>query len=190
MGDHFRALYAGAPFDYFIYDSAKLGQVRNFATSPQIQIMVMTVGAINKKDINTIYQENEKTGGEAPIDLVRATNPIIIVDEPQSVEGGLQGQGRQALERMNPLCTLRYSATHAAKYHMVYRLNAVDAYEKKLVKQIEVAAGTVMDDHNSPYVRLVSTRRQSGTVSARVEIDVETRSGAVRRQENVGTRRR
>ena len=183
MGDHFRSLYAGAPFDYFIYDSAKLGQVRNFATSPQIQIMVITVGAINKKDINTIYQENEKTGGEAPIDLVRATNPIIIVDEPQSVEGGLQGQGRQALERMNPLCTLRYSATHAAKYHMVYRINAVDAYEKKLVKQIEVAAGTLMADHNSPYIRLVSTRRQSGTVSALVETDVETRSGSVRRQE-------
>ena len=85
MGEHFRALYSGIPFDHFIYDSAKLGQVRNFATSPQIQIMVMTVGAINKRDINTIYQENEKTGGEAPIDLVRATNPIIIVEEPQSV---------------------------------------------------------------------------------------------------------
>ena len=75
MGDHLRTLYAGVPFEHFIYDSAKLGQVRNFATSPQIQIMVMTVGAINKRDINTIYQENEKTGGEAPIDLIRPTNP-------------------------------------------------------------------------------------------------------------------
>ena len=134
MGEHFRALYAGVPFEHFIYDSAKLGQVRHFATSPQIQIMVMTVGAINKRDINTIYQDNEKTGGEAPIDLIRATNPIVIVDEPQSVEGGLQGQGRQALERMNSLCTLRYSATHKDEYHMVYRLNAVDAYQQKLVK--------------------------------------------------------
>ena len=183
MGEHFRALYAGVPFEHFIYDSAKLGQVRHFATSPQIQIMVMTVGAINKRDINTIYQDNEKTGGEAPIDLIRATNPIVIVDEPQSVEGGLQGQGRQALERMNSLCTLRYSATHKDEYHMVYRLNAVDAYQQKLVKQIEVAAGTVVDDHNSPYVKLISTRQQRGTVSALVEVDMATRGGGVRRQE-------
>ena len=183
MGEHFRALYAGIPFEHFIYDSAKLGQIRNFATSPQIQIMVMTVGAINKKNINTIYQENEKTGGEAPIDLIRATNPIVIVDEPQSVDGGLEGRGREALERMSPLCTLRYSATHADKHHMVYRLNAVDAYEQKLVKQIEVAAGTVVDDHNNPYVRLVLTRGQRGVISARVEIDVSTPAGGVRRQE-------
>ena len=183
MGDHFRALYAGVPFEHFIYDSAKLGQVRNFATSQHIQIMVMTVGAINKKDINTIYQENEKTGGEAPIELIRATNPIVIVDEPQSVEGGLQGLGRRALEGMNPLCTLRYSATHAAQYHMVYRLNAVDAYEQKLVKQIEIAAGTIVDDHNTAYVRLVSTRRKGGMITARVEVDVSTQAGGVQRRE-------
>ena len=183
MGDHFRALYSGVPFEHFIYDSARLGQVRNFATSPQIQIMVMTVGAINKRDINTIYQDNEKTGGEAPIALIQATNPIVIVDEPQSVDGGLKGQGRQALERMNALCTLRYSATHQDEYHMVYRLNAVDAYEQKLVKQIEVAAGTVVDDHNNAYIRLVSTQRQRGAISARVEIDVATPAGGVQRRE-------
>ena len=183
MGEHLRALYAGVPFEHFIYDSAKLGQVRNFASSPQIQIMVMTVGAINKRDINTIYQENEKTGGEAPIDLIRATNPIVIVDEPQSVDGGLEGRGREALERMNPLCTLRYSATHVDKHHMVYRLNAVDAYEQKLVKQIEVAAGTIVDDHNSAYVRLISTRRQRGAISALVEVDAATTGGGVQRRE-------
>lgn len=65
---------------------------------------------------------------EAPIDLIRATHPVIIVDEPQSVDGGLQGSGKQALQAMHPLCTLRYSATHADKHHMVYRLDAVDAY--------------------------------------------------------------
>jgi type III restriction enzyme len=182
MGEHLRALYSSVPFDHFIYDSAKLGQVRNFATSPQIQIMVMTVGAINKRDINAIYQENEKTGGERPIDLVTATNPIVIVDEPQSVDGGLEGRGREALAAMNPLCTLRYSATHVDQHHMVYRLNAVDAYEQKLVKQIEVAAGTIVDDHNSPYVRLVSTQRRRGTISAQIEIDVATRGGRVQRQ--------
>ena len=150
MGPHLRALYSGTPFEHFVYDSTKLGQVRNFATSPHVQIMVVTVGAINKRDVNNIYQPNEKTGGEKPIDLVRATHPVLIVDEPQSVDGGLKGQGRQALAMMNPLCTLRYSATHADEHHMVYRLNAVDAWERKLVKQIEVAAGVVADDHNRP----------------------------------------
>ncbi len=182
MGPHLRALYSGAPFEHFVYDSAKLGQVRNFATSPHVQIMVVTVGAINKRDVNNIYQPNEKTGGEKPVDLVRATHPVLIVDEPQSVDGGLKGQGRQALERMNPLCTLRYSATHADEHHMVYRLNAVDAWERKLVKQIEVAAGVVADDHNRPYVRLVATRRQRSIIWAEVEVDVATPGGGVRRR--------
>ncbi len=183
MADHFRALYSGVPFEHFIYDSSKLGRVRNFATSPQIQIMVVTVHAINKRDINSIYQPNEKTGGEKPIDLVRATNPVLIVDEPQSVDGGLKGAGKRALEAMNPLCTLRYSATHVDSYHMVYRLNAVDAYERKLVKQIEVAAGAVEDSHNTPYLRLLSVRRQRNIITARVEVDVETPTGGVRRTE-------
>ena len=178
--DHFRALYSGIPFEHFVYDSSKLGRVRNFAASPQIQIMVVTVGAINKRDINTIYQPNEKTGGEKPIDLICATNPILIVDEPQSVDGGLKGAGRQALEAMNPLCTLRYSATHTDRYHMVYRLNAVDAYERKLVKRIEVAAGTVEDSYNTPYVRLLTVRRQRSIITALVEVHIETSTGSVR----------
>ena len=74
--DHFEALYPGAKgSDFFLYDSGKLGQVRNFATSPNIQIMVVTVGAINKKDVNNLYKDSEKTGGEKPIDLIRATRP-------------------------------------------------------------------------------------------------------------------
>lgn len=180
--DHFKGLYAGAPFDYFLYDSKKLGQVRNFATSSNIQIMVVTVGAINKKDVNNLYKDSEKTGGEKPIDLIKATRPILIVDEPQSVDGGLKGAGKVALGAMNPLCTLRYSATHVDKHHMVYRLDAVDAYERKLVKQIEVASATVEDAHNKPFVRLVSVANKRGTISAKVELDVATASG-VRRQE-------
>ena len=135
--EHFRGLYANTPFEFFIYDSSKLGQVRNFATSPNIQVMVVTVGAINKfgdeaeaeaeesdeskrreKSKNVMYRASEKTGGEKPIDLIRATCPILIVDEPQSVDGGMDGRGKKALDRMNPLCTLRYSATHADKHHM------------------------------------------------------------------------
>ena len=181
--EHFKGLYAGVPFDYFLYDSAKPGQVRNFATSASIQIMVVTVGAINKKDVNNLYKDSEKTGGEKPIDLIKATRPIVIVDEPQSVDGGLEGRGKEALDAMNPLCTLRYSATHVDKHHMVYRLDAVDAYEWRLVKQIEVASATVEDAHNRPYVRLVSVSNRRGTISARVELDMLAAGGGVRRQE-------
>ena len=180
--DHFRALYSGTPFEYFLYDSRKLGQVQNFAASPHVQIMVVTVGAINKQAVNNLYKDSEKTGGERPIDLIRATRPIVIVDEPQSVDGGLMGRGKEALGKMNSLCTLRYSATHADRHHMVYRLDALDAYERKLVKQIEVAAATVEDAHNRPYVRLISTRNRRGTIDAKVELDVE-QAGKVKRRE-------
>lgn len=180
--EHFKGLYSGQPFDYFLYDSAKLGQVRNFATSPNIQIMVVTVGAINKKDVNNLYKDSEKTGGERPIDLIRVTRPILIVDEPQSVDGGLSGAGRNALGEMNPVCTLRYSATHVDKHHMVFRLDAVDAYERKLVKQIEVASLEVEGGHNKAYVRFVSGSNAKGAITARVEIDVLD-GKQVRRQE-------
>lgn len=182
--EHFKGLYSGQPFDYFLYDSSKLGQVRNFATSPNIQIMVVTVGAINKKDVNNLYKDSEKTGGERPIDLIRATRPILIVDEPQSVDGGLSGAGKSALGEMNSLCTLRYSATHVDKHHMVYRLDAVDAYERKLVKQIEVASMEVEGGHNKAYVRFISANNARGTISARVEIDVQD-GRHVRRKEVV-----
>ena len=146
--------------------------------------MVVTVGAINKKDVNNLYKDSEKTGGEKPVDLIRATRPVLIVDEPQSVDGGLQGRGREALKEMNSLCTLRYSATHADQHHMVYQLDAVDAYERKLVKQIEVASATIEDAHNKPYVRLLSTTNKRGDISARVELDVES-TGRVRRLEKI-----
>ena len=198
--EHLKGLYAGAPFDFFIYDSAKLGQVRNFATSPQIQIMVMTVGAINKfgdeqqaqteeadeaarreKSKNVMYRPSEKTGGEKPIDLIRATQPILIVDEPQSVEGGLDGKGKKAMERMNPLCNLRYSATPKEAHHMVFKLDAVDAYERKLVKQIEVAAASVEGGHNKAYVRFIApVSRGKSVVGAKVELDIATAHGVAR----------
>lgn len=185
MEEHFRALYSGTSLEYFLYDSTKLGHVRNFATSPQIQIMIVTVGAINKENVNNLYKRSEKTGGEKPIDLIKATTPILLVDEPQSVDGGLQGQGKRALEAMNPLCTLRYSATHADKHHMVYQLDAFDAYDRKLVKQIEVASATVEDAYNKPYVRLVSTSNAHGTIRAKVELDIMSTNGVSRRNKTV-----
>lgn len=202
--EHLKGLYAGVPFDYFLYDSAKLGQVRNFATSPHVQLMVMTVGAINKfgdeaqalseeadeagrrdKSKNVMYRPSEKTGGEKPIDLIRATHPILIVDEPQSVEGGLDGKGKKAMERMNPLCNLRYSATPKQAHHMVFKLDAVDAYERKLVKQIEVAAASVEGGYNKPYVRLLSVSNRRGVISAKVEIDTQSATGVERREVTV-----
>jgi type III restriction enzyme len=180
--DHFRNLYAGVPFDYFLYDSNKLGQVRNYATSQHIQIMVITVGAINKQDVNNLYKDSEKMGGEKPIDLIRSTRPVLIVDEPQSVDGGLQGRGKEALDLMNPLCTLRYSATHADKHHQVYRLDAVDAYERKLVKQIEVASAGVEGGHNKAYVRLVSVSNKANRIRAVVEMDVQRGTTVSREQ--------
>src|SRR5690606_30539348 len=151
------------------------------ATSASIQIMVVTVGAINKKDVNNLYKDSEKTGGERPIDLIKATRPILIVDEPQSVDGGLAGRGKEALDAMDPLCTLRYSATHADKHHMVYRLDAVDAYEQKLVKQIEVAAATIENAYNRPYVRVVSVANKRNVITAKLELDVETLHGVGRK---------
>ncbi|XUW99727.1 MAG: DEAD/DEAH box helicase family protein [Dehalogenimonas sp.] len=183
--EHFRTQFANTPYEYFLYDSSKLGQVRNFATSPNIQIMVVTVGAINKKDVNNLYKNNEDTGGEKPIELIRATRPILIVDEPQSVDGGLEGRGKEALDAMNPLCSLRYSATHADKHHMVYRLDAVDAYERKLVKQIEVASLQVEGGHNKGYVKLISTSNKKGVFTAVLELDKQQLMGVTRMQVTV-----
>jgi len=199
--EHFENLYPAAKgYEFFQYDSDKLGQVRNFATSPNIQIMVITVGAINKfgdeaaaqaeesdeakrreKSKNKMYRASEKTGGERPIDLIRQTSPILIVDEPQSVDGGIDGKGKKALAHMSPLCTLRYSATHVDKHHMVYRLDAVDAYEQRLVKQIEVAAATVQGGNNRPYVKLLAINNKRGVITASIEVDRENSAGVVRR---------
>jgi type III restriction enzyme len=179
--EHFRALYANTPFEFFLYDSSRLGEVRNFATSPNIQIMVVTVGAINKKDVNNLYKPHEDIHDFKPIDLIKATNPILIVDEPQSVDGGLEGRGKEALGAMDPLCTLRYSATHADKHHMLYRLDAVDAYERKLVKQIEVASLEVEGGHNKGYIKLLSTSNKNRRFTAKVELDAQRLLG-VRRE--------
>ncbi|PKO41354.1 MAG: restriction endonuclease subunit R [Betaproteobacteria bacterium HGW-Betaproteobacteria-6] len=199
--EHFENIYPAAKgYEFFQYDSDKLGQVRNFATSPNIQIMVITVGAINKfgdeaaaqaeesdeakrreKSKNKMYRASEKTGGERPIDLIRQTSPILIVDEPQSVDGGIDGKGKKALAHMSPLCTLRYSATHVEKHNMVYRLDAVDAYEQRLVKQIEVAAATVQGGNNRPYVKLLAINNKRGVITASIEVDRENSAGVVRR---------
>ena len=210
--EHFGTLYPEAKgYDFYAYDSAKLNQVRDFATSSSLRFMVATIQALysvqeaaeeaegsssRRKAERVIHRPNEQTGGEKPIDLIRATNPVLIVDEPQSVYGdagkvsgkgkkGGEGQGRRALALLNPLCTLRYSATPLDKTQMVFRLDAVDAYERKLVKGIEVASMQVVSGHNKPYVRVAEIKKGGARTvpTARLEIDVADKAGKVTRKE-------
>ncbi len=178
--EHFLGLY-NTKAGYFLYDSSELGQVRSFATSPSLQVMVVTVGAINKKEVNNLYKVTEDLGDQKAIDLLQEIRPIVIVDEPQSVDGGVSGSGKRALEAMKPLCTLRYSATHVVKYHMVYKLDAVDAYQRKLVKQINVASATTTSANNRPYLRLLGiTSTRGRPIQARIEVDVQRGASVVR----------
>lgn len=179
---HFRSLYAGVPYEFYPYDSSSPGCVRDFVTSAQMRIMVMTIGAINKKDVNKLYQSSEKTTIDEldkPIELLRSTHPVLIVDEPQSVDGGASGAGKQALDGIHPLFTLRYSATHVHKHHMVYRLDAIDAYQRRLVKQIEVAGLTVLNAYNQATVTVVDIQRKRNQLSAVLSLDVARKGGAV-----------
>lgn len=103
---------------------------------------------------NIIHRSHDRMTGEKPIEYIQETHPIVIIDEPQSVD--TTTKSKQTIASLNPLCKLRYSATHVEKHHMLYKLDSVDAYEQKLVKQIEVAGVDVVDGHNKAYIKLVS----------------------------------
>jgi type III restriction enzyme len=182
MRDHFRALYDGVPFDSFVYDSADLSRVRDFASAATIRVMIVTIQSINSAN-NVFYDGREQTGDIPAVDLVAETRPVLIVDEPQSVDGGLKGAGRTALEKMKPLATLRYSATHVDKHHQIYRLDAFDAHDRELVKSIEVDGAKIEDAHSAPYVRLIRVETRPGHLPrARLEIALQG-AGSVRRDE-------
>ena len=184
--DHFREHYDNVPCDYFIYDSQKLGQVRNFATSDYIQIMVINIDAFRKSfadpkkenKANIIHRANDKMSGNKPIEFIQSTRPIVIIDEPQSVDS--TPKSKEAIASLKPLCTLRYSATHREKYNLLYKLDSIDAYDQKLVKQIEVASIQVKDGHNRAYVRLLSVDNRKSPITAKIELDV-TQKGHVKR---------
>lgn len=186
--EHFRGLYENVPFDYFVYDSQKLSQVRNFATSDTIQIMVINIDAFRKSftdperedKANIIHRPHDRMTGSRPIEFIQATNPVVIIDEPQSVD--TTAKSREAIASLNPLCTLRYSATHVDQYNMVYRLDSIDAYARKLVKQIEVAGVEVRDSHNLAYIKLLKVDNRKTPITAQVEIDVLNSSGQVQRK--------
>lgn len=136
--EHFAEEY-GKKIRFFIYNSAQLTNIDQFASDSAMQVMIINAQAFNAKgkDARRIYMELEGFRYRKPIDIIAKTNPILIIDEPQSVEGK---QTKERLKEFNPLMTLRYSATHKADniYNMVYRLDAMEAYNKKLVKKISV----------------------------------------------------
>ena len=185
--DRFKGLYDNVRSDYFIYDSQKLGQVRNFATSDCIQIMVINIDAFRRSftdpteesKANIIHRAHDRMMGAKPIDFIRDTNPIVIIDEPQSVD--TTSKSAEAIASLQPLCTFWYSATHKDEHHLIFRLDAVDAYERKLVKQIEVAGVTVADNDNHAYIRLMSVDNRSGGISAKVELGIN-KGGTIQRQ--------
>ena len=179
--EHFGAVYDNVPCRYFIYNSAKLSDVRQFATSANIEIMIINIDAFRKAE-NVINQEQEKLNGETAMRYIQDTNPIVIIDEPQSVD--TTKKAKDAIKQLNPLCILRYSATHKDKLNLLYRLTPVDAYQMGLVKQICVYSNTVENDFNKPYIRLLSVSQENG-FSAKIELDIRDKSGKVDRKTKV-----
>ncbi|PWL80763.1 type III deoxyribonuclease [Candidatus Gastranaerophilales bacterium] len=176
--EHFKTLYDGVPYRYFIYNSAKLSDVRQFATSSNIEIMIINIDAFKKAE-NIINQEQDKLNGETAMRYIQDTNPVVIIDEPQSVDN--TPKAKEAIQSLNPLCVLRYSATHREKINQLYRLTPVDAYQMGLVKQICVSSCSVANDFNKPYIHLKSVSNNNG-FSAKIEMDVLSKSGKVERK--------
>jgi len=176
--EHFKALYNNVECEHFVYDAKKVNRLRQFAVSNQIQILVINIDAFNKKDIAVIHKEADKLSGRKPIEFVQATNPIVIIDEPQSVDSTEKAQ--EAIRSLNPLCTLRYSATHKNPYNLIHSLDPIRAFDLGLVKQIVVASVTGEGAQNDAYVKLVSVDRKNG-IKAKVEIDVQTNDGPKRK---------
>lgn len=170
--DHFMDEY-GKKIRFFIYNSSNLTQIDQFASDSSINVMIINSQAFNAKgkDARRIYMKLDEFRSRRPIDIIAKTNPIVIIDEPQSVEGK---QTKERLKEFNPLMTLRYSATHKADsiYNMVYRLDAMEAYNKKLVKKIAVKGitqtGTTATDS---YVYLEGVNLSKSAPTATIQFD-------------------
>jgi type III restriction enzyme len=193
MREHFKGLYDNVTFDHFVYNSKDLSKVRQFATSNEIQIMIINIQAFQKdagdvedysklteeqrKKLNIIHQEQDKMSGRRPIEYVKATNSIVIIDEPQSVDNTPKSQ--KAIKTLNPLLSLRYSATHINPYNLLYNLDPIRAYDMRLVKQIEVASIRSEGDFNQVFIRLdsIGYAKNAKTPHAKATIHEDTRSG-------------
>ncbi|MDD5760262.1 MAG: DEAD/DEAH box helicase family protein, partial [Desulfobulbaceae bacterium] len=180
--EHFRALYNNLPFEHFVYDAKKINRLRQFATSNTLQILVINIDAFRKnftgteeeQKSNVIYKESDKLSGRQPIEFVQAARPIVIIDEPQSVDSTEKAQ--EAIRALNPLCTLRYSATHRNPYNLIYRLDPVRAFELKLVKQIVVGSALAQGAANDAFVRVEQIDYRTG-IKAKLRIQVQTAEG-------------
>jgi type III restriction enzyme len=163
--EHFAELYDNTPYRFYEYKSRNISQVKHFADSSNINIMVMTVGAFNK-DANVLYVARDQMQGEQPISYIQKTNPILILDEPQNMEGEAT---KEALKNFSSLLRLRYSATHRNPYNLMYQLTPYDAYQLGLVKKIEVYSVTDDDTGVSrPYLNLISVA-PGKTIKAKIE---------------------
>ncbi len=176
--EHFGAHYDNVPCRYFIYNSAKLSDVRQFATSGNIEIMIINIDAFRKAE-NIINQAQDKLNGETAMRYIQDTNPIVIIDEPQSVDN--TPKAKEAISSLNPLCVFRYSATHREKINQLYRLTPVDAYQMGLVKQICVSSNSITNDFNKPYILLKAVSNENG-FRAKIEMDVQAKNGTVSRK--------
>ena len=173
--EHFAAEYDNPEMNFYVWDSKKTGQAREFATNDTLQIMVITIDSFAKAQ-NVM---NRQSDYGRPLDFIKATHPVVILDEPQNMETDIR---RNAIASLNPLCTLRYSATHKHLYNLLYRLTPVDAYDKGLVKKIEVHSVQSEDNYNDAYINVLSLERQSKTRSfAKIEVDASDEYGLQRK---------
>jgi type III restriction enzyme len=188
--EHFRALYDNMPFEHFVYDARRVNRFRQFATGNTLQILIINIDAFRKnftgteaeQKSNVIYKESDKLSGRQPIEFVQAARPIVIIDEPQSVDSTEKAQ--EAIKALNPLCTLRYSATHRNPYNLVYRLDPVRAFELRLVKQIVVASAAGSGGANDAFIR-VEDISYKPSIKAKLRIHVQTPDGPKEKSVNV-----
>lgn len=183
--EEFKSSMNGIVYRSFMYDSSKLSEVDGFARNDTIEIMVINIQSFSKRgkendNMNIIYRDDmDALNGIAPIDLIAETNPIVIIDEPQSVDN--TDNAKEAIESLNPSAVFRFSATHKQKFPLLYKLGPVEAYQEELVKQIEVAGFSEDIDPNEPYFKLLSTKTNKKSIVATVEMNVKTNNGVERK---------
>lgn len=175
LQDHIRDLYEGLHYNHGVYDGNAPSRVRQFATAPHLQILVISIAAMTG-DANTrlIHRQTDALNGYAPIEFLRACRPIVVMDEPQSLDGPTQVPAIDALE---PLFRVGYSATPPEGAHLVHRLTPVDAYNQRLVKRIGVFSLTKDEDFNEAFVDVLKINAKPGSVTATAKIHKATRQG-------------
>ena len=177
--DHFQQDY-GRKIRAFVYNSKRLHELESFSSDAGINVMVINYHAFaaKSKDNLRIYDELDDFQSRRPIDVIAKNRPILILDEPQKMEGDATNT---AIPRFNPLFILRYSATHKTVHHKVHRLDAVDAFNRKLVKKIKVrGVETKGLSGTNPYLFLHRIETSKAAPVAWVEIEVKTQSGITR----------